>query len=114
MQEALGNLDLASRNYDDSAHFSTLPQTALDQSMRFLQMHVMDNVRQRIEAGHKDFVDEIRVCTLLFMGFPSLKVVLSDHHLHGLPQSVLIACHYDQSDYHPSACLSCRLTSFGR
>jgi len=37
-------------------------------------MHVMGNVRQRIEAGHRDFVNEIRVCTCLFLGFPSLKV----------------------------------------
>ena len=36
----------------------------------------MGNVRLRIEAGHRDFVNEIRVCTLLFFGFPSLKVVL--------------------------------------
>ena len=37
-------------------------------------MHVLDNVRQRIEAGLRDFVSEIRVCTVLFLGFPSLQV----------------------------------------
>ena len=31
-------------------------------------------VRQRIEAGHRDFINELRVCTVLFAGFPSLKV----------------------------------------
>lgn len=39
-----------------------------------MRMHVMDNVRQRIEAGHRDFVNEIRVCTVLFLGLPSLQV----------------------------------------
>ena len=37
-------------------------------------MHVTDNVRQRIEAGHRDFVNEIRVCTVIFVGLPSLQV----------------------------------------
>ena len=37
-------------------------------------MHVIDNVRQRIEAGLRDFVSEIRVCTVVFLGFPSLSV----------------------------------------
>jgi class 3 adenylate cyclase len=37
------------------------------------RMHVVDNVRQRIEAGHYDFINEIRQLTILFMGFPSLR-----------------------------------------
>ena len=37
-------------------------------------MHIVDNVRQRIEAGLRDFVSEIRVCTVVFLGFPSLSV----------------------------------------
>lgn len=36
------------------------------------RMHVVDNVRQRIEAGHYDFISEIRQLTIMFMGFPSL------------------------------------------
>lgn len=36
------------------------------------RMHVVDNIRQRIEAGHHDFINEIRHLTILFMGFPSL------------------------------------------
>lgn len=38
------------------------------------RMHVVDNIRQRIEAGHHDFINEIRHLTILFMGFPSLSV----------------------------------------
>ena len=39
-----------------------------------MRMHIIDNVRQRIEAGLRDFVSEIRVCTVVFLGFPSLSV----------------------------------------
>lgn len=41
-----------------------------------MRMHVTGNVRQRIEAGHRDFVNEIRVCSVLFVGLPSLQVCL--------------------------------------
>ena len=37
-----------------------------------LRTHVVDNVRQRIEAGHQDFVNELRICTVVFLGVPSL------------------------------------------
>jgi len=67
-------VDLASVADSEALEFMKLPKAAQRRAVRFLQMHVMDNVRQRIEAGHKDFINEIRVCTLLFMGFPSLKV----------------------------------------
>ena len=30
------------------------------------------NIRYRIEAGHIDFVNEVRVCTVVFFGFPFL------------------------------------------
>ena len=53
----------------------TQPKAVQRLIVRYLQMHVMDNVRQRIEAGHKDLVNEIRVCTLLFLGFPTLNVI---------------------------------------
>ena len=39
---------------------------------RMLRTYVLDNVRQRIEAGHQGFVNEIRVCTCLFLGLPWL------------------------------------------
>lgn len=54
--------------------FDMLPRGVQARAVQILRMHVMDNVRQRIEAGHLDFVNEIRVCTVLFLGFPSLKV----------------------------------------
>lgn len=66
--------EMLARFEREAAEFRRRPRAAQSQAVRFLQMHVMDNVRQRIEAGHHDFVDEIRVCTLLFLGFPSLQV----------------------------------------
>lgn len=56
------------------ADFQELPRYVQLRAVQILRMHVMGNVRQRIEAGHRDFVNEIRVCTCLFLGFPSLKV----------------------------------------
>lgn len=38
-----------------------------------LRMHLLDNLRQRIEAGHKDFLNELRACTVVFVGLPSLQ-----------------------------------------
>lgn len=55
--------------------FQELPLYVQLRAVQILRMHVMGNVRQRIEAGHRDFVNEIRVCTCLFLGFPSLKVI---------------------------------------
>ena len=66
--------NLAATAKQQAASVVKLPRALQLRFVYFLQMHVMDNVRQRIEAGHKHFVDEVRVCTLLFMGFPSLKV----------------------------------------
>lgn len=42
------------------------------QAYRSLRSHVQYSVRMRIEAGHIDFVNEVRVCTTVFLGFPSL------------------------------------------
>ena len=78
--------------------FQELPRYVQLRAVQILRMHVMGNVRQRIEAGHRDFVNEIRVCTCLFLGFPSLKVsnsifvgsqqrllaLTEFQHLHGL------------------------------
>ena len=44
-------------------------------ALRLLRLHVMDSVRLRLEAGHRDFISELRHCTLLFVGFPSLRVL---------------------------------------
>lgn len=40
--------------------------------MQLLRSHVPFNVRLRVEAGHIDSVNEVRVCTTVFLGFPSL------------------------------------------
>lgn len=67
-----------------------LPASLQLGAVNFLHMHVMESVRHRIEAGQKHFVDEMRVCTLLFMGFPSLKakaLVFSKHHSSCLQMS---------------------------
>ncbi|CAD7699101.1 unnamed protein product, partial [Ostreobium quekettii] len=37
-----------------------------------LRAHLPDCVRDRIEAGHADFINEVRRLTVLFLGFPSL------------------------------------------
>ena len=42
-------------------------------ALRLLRLHVMDSVRLRLEAGHRDFISELRHCTLVFVGFPSLR-----------------------------------------
>jgi hypothetical protein len=49
------------------------PSHVAARAAALFRMHVVDNVRQRIEAGHYDFINEIRQLTILFMGFPSLK-----------------------------------------
>ena len=74
LQIMSNKIDLAEHDRHEEARFSKLSKPMQLRSAEYLQMHVMDNVRQRIEAGHKDFVDEIRVCTVLFIGFPFLKV----------------------------------------
>ena len=66
-------LDTASEAYTaERTDFSHLPITIRARVPQLLRMHVLDNVRQRIEAGHQDFVNEVRICTVVFMGFPTL------------------------------------------
>lgn len=36
------------------------------------RQHIVENIRARLEAGHKDYINEIRHLTVLFIGFPSL------------------------------------------
>jgi hypothetical protein len=85
--------------------FAALPRPVQARAVQLLRMHVMDNVRQRIEAGHMDFVNEIRVCTCLFIGFPSLKVSsASGRHLESV---------YCPLAHFQGACISCgALVSF--
>ncbi len=46
----------------------------MDRAEAVLRAHLPDAVSKRIEAGLKDYINELRVCTVLFIGFPSLKV----------------------------------------
>ena len=48
-------------------HMVQLPVAAL------LRTHVLDTVRHRIEAGHGNFINEVRRLIILFIGFPTLK-----------------------------------------
>ena len=57
----------------------------------------MDSVRLRLEAGHRDFISELRHCTMVFVGFPSLRVC------SWLPASQLLA--HQSEDY--SGATSC-------
>lgn len=44
-----------------------------ERSEGVLRAHLPDPISKRLEAGLIDFIAEIRVCTILFIGFPSLK-----------------------------------------
>ncbi len=54
------------------AEFSDLSDQMQRRLAGVLRMHVLGSVRSRIEAGHLDFINEIRPLTCLFLGFPSL------------------------------------------
>lgn len=60
---------------DDAAarhDFAQLPAYVQRRCAGLLRMHVLGSVRTRIEAGHLDFINEIRPLTCIFLGFPSL------------------------------------------
>lgn len=86
------------------AEFAELPRYVQARAVQILRMHVMGNVRQRIEAGHRDFVNEIRVCTCLFLGFPSLKVSAG---CCGSLQMLCWACVCGVSEGDAARCCSC-------
>lgn len=71
--------------------FSSLPQASQLQCAAIMRMHVLDNVRQRIEAGHMDFVNEIRRLSILFLGFPGLSRPISNTHPDEALQSLQLA-----------------------
>ena len=52
--------------------FSQLEPHVQRRTAGVLRMHVIGSVRGHIEAGHLDFINEIRPLTCLFIGFPSL------------------------------------------
>jgi hypothetical protein len=56
-----------------------LPGNARVQAAALLRLHLPEAVAARVEAGHADFINEIRVCTVLFIGFPSLQVCCGPH-----------------------------------
>ena len=51
-----------------------ISRAVVERAEDVLRAHLPDAVSKRIEAGLIDFISEIRVCTILFIGFPSLKV----------------------------------------
>lgn len=57
---------------------TVLPVGLQQLAVQVLRMHMLDNLRQRIEAGHKDFLNELRACTVVFVGLPSLSVEKPD------------------------------------
>ena len=61
--------------------FSHLEPHIQRRTAGLLRMHVVGCIRDHIEAGQLDFVNEIRPLTCLFMGFPSLLDV-SDQASH--------------------------------
>ena len=72
-----------------------LPSHVAARAAPLFRMHVVDNVRQRLEAGHFDFINEIRQLTVLFMGFPTLKQfdAAHAHDLEPVQQTVLAVSH---------------------
>ncbi|GFR48148.1 hypothetical protein Agub_g9980 [Astrephomene gubernaculifera] len=52
--------------------FVNLPEHVQRRIAGLLRMHVLGSVRVRVEAGHLDFINEIRPLTCMFLGFPSL------------------------------------------
>ena len=64
-----------------------------------LRAHLPDAVSKRIEAGLIDYINELRVCTILFIGFPYLKV--GTHMFAQLSvEAVMIVCEEGHSWVH--------------
>ncbi|GMH35276.1 hypothetical protein BSKO_03144 [Bryopsis sp. KO-2023] len=53
--------------------FTALPKGALMKSLSIMRMHILDSVREKVEAGQQEFVNEVRRLTVVFLGFPTLK-----------------------------------------
>lgn len=52
--------------------FALLPEHVQRRLAGVLRMQLLGNVRDRVEAGHLDFINELRPLTCLFVGFPTL------------------------------------------
>lgn len=61
------------RHHQEMFHLGSLSPDQKVAAYQTLRSHVPLNIRNRVEAGHLDFVNEVRVCTILFFGFPFLK-----------------------------------------
>jgi len=60
------------RSQDPTANLQALPEVVQRRLASMLRMQVIGSVRTRVEAGHLDFINEIRPLTCMFLGFPSL------------------------------------------
>ena len=79
--------------------FKTLGTHARVCALDVLRMHLPDSLSQRIEAGHLAFINENRVCTVLFIGFPSIKASLHPVHvLQHLDPSHVSNCMHDAQE----------------
>ena len=63
----------SSYNLEELQH-KGINRAMVDRAERVLRAHLPDAVSKRIEAGLVAFISELRVCTVLFIGFPVLKV----------------------------------------
>ncbi|GAX86001.1 hypothetical protein CEUSTIGMA_g13417.t1 [Chlamydomonas eustigma] len=63
---------LLSQQQKQVQDYMSLSSKAQRRMAGMLRMHVVGSVRSHIEAGHLDFINEIRPLTCLFIGFPSL------------------------------------------
>ena len=52
--------------------FSVFDKFVQSRVIVIFRQHIVENIRARLEAGHKDYINEIRHLTVLFIGFPSL------------------------------------------
>jgi len=73
-----GTEKVPSEEVEDVQH-KGISRAVVERAEDVLRAHLPDAVSKRIEAGLIDFISEIRVCTILFIGFPSLKVPEPKH-----------------------------------
>ena len=81
LQSLLNDQTFSKRSYDAASvnsrpsvchSFSHLEPHIQRRTAGLLRMHVVGCIRDHVEAGQLDYVNEIRPLTCLFMGFPSI------------------------------------------
>ena len=91
LQSLLNDQPFSKRSFDITSvdakstvchSFSHLEPHVQRRTAGLLRMHVVGCIRDHVEAGQLDYVNEIRPLTCLFMGFPSILDV-SDKASHG-------------------------------